>query len=61
MSEVVSLGSLYGQWREIGVVREWFISPADFSILKGNPGRGGLLSLGQRNPMLCFYTQEISH
>lgn len=61
VSEAVSLGSLYGQWREIDAIAEWFILSADCGDLKGNPERGGLLSFGQRNPTLCFYRQEISH
>lgn len=46
LSEVVNLGSGYGQWREMGAVREWFIWPAGFGGLKGNPGRGCLLNFG---------------
>lgn len=46
LSEVVTLGSGYGQWREMGAVREWFIWPAGFGGLKGNPGRGCLLNFG---------------
>lgn len=48
MGEVVTLGSGCGQWRAIGAVKDWFIWPADFGGLKGNPGTGCLLNFGQR-------------
>lgn len=47
---MVNLGSGYGQWREIGAVREWFIWPAGFGGSKGNPGRECLLNFGQTKP-----------
>lgn len=58
VSKVVSPGSGYGQWREIGAVREWF--PHLLALVAHRVTWGGsLLNFGQRKPTHVSIDKEL--